>query len=441
MNKENSREHSVVSQSSNVRWKNNIELTYDIELVPESKKTLEQAADDMITGVTIGTIQTSEGTYTTKTHCIFGPNPGAYKGEVTEVQQVNERSGIVKVAFSSEVAQAKEMGFAGLFSVAAGDGLGTAYEMSKVRLVDMELPQEVVEDFPGPKFDDEGVRRLMKKENLDRPLVALLLKPNTGQPSEHYARFAKEAALAGVDYIKEDELQFNHPACPLEDRVKKIVAVLREAEQITGQRVMYSPNITAGSQRQMINNASRVIELGATAVMVNVMQVGLDSLRVLREADLGVPIHIHRAGHDNYSRGDVGIDLYVLTKAFRLGGADLIHTGPVFGNLYDPEGIIRNVRALVDDWFGLKRGFPILSRSTGNIVQDSIDYLGTDPDITHPANVIFLVDKYIYQDADPYTGSIIEPTRRFVDTVRNTQANRSRTKQEILKNQGYSVSD
>lgn len=440
MSIENLREHSIVSESSNVRWKNNIELTYDIELMPGSKKTLEEAADDMITGVTIGTIQTSEGTYTAKTHCIFGPNPGAYKGEVTKVQQVNEGGGIVKVAFSSELAQTKEIGFAGLFSVVAGDGLGTAYEMSKVRLIDMELPQEMVEDFPGPKFGDDGIRRLIGKEKLDRPLVALLLKPNTGQPSEHYARLAKEAALAGVDYLKEDELQFNHPACSLVDRTKKILTALKEAEQITGQRVMYSPNITAGSQRQMINNAFRVIELGATAVMVNVMQVGLDSLRVLREADLGVPIHIHRAGHDSYSRGNVGIDLYVLSKAFRLGGADLIHTGPVFGNLYNPEGIIRNVRALVDDWFGLKKAFPILSRSTENIVQDSVDYLGTDPDITHPANVIFLVDKYVYQNADSQTGSIIEPTRRFVEIVRNTQANRSRTKEEILKKQGYSAS-
>lgn len=425
---------------TNVNWRNNIELTYEIELIPESRKTLEQAADDMITGVTIGTIQTSEGTYTPKVHCLFGPNPGAYKGEITEVRRLSERGGTVKVAFSPEITQTKGMGFAGLFSVAAGDGLGTAYEMRKVRLVDLELPQEVVEDFPGPKFGDEGVRRLIKKKNLDRPLVALLLKPNTGQPSSHYARFAKEAALAGVDYIKEDELQFNHPACPLLERVKKIVAALAEAEKTTGQRVMYAPNITAGSQAQMVDNACRVAELGATAVMINVMQTGLDSLRVLREAAIGVPIHVHRAGHDNYSRGDVGVDLNVLTKVFRLGGADLIHTGPVFGNLYDPEAILRNVRALVDDWFGLRRGFPILSRSAGSIVQDSIDYLGKDPDIAHPANVIFLVDKDVYQYADPKTGSIIEATKRFVEIVRNAQVNRRRTKKKILKNQGYSVS-
>lgn len=419
------------------KWSNDVELTYDVTLMPESKKTIEQAADDMITGVTIGTVQTSEGTYTPKLHCMFGPNAGAYKGDVLSVQKTGDRSGIVKVSFSPDVAQVEDIGFAGLFSVAAGDGLGTAYEMERVRLIDMKLPKEMTNVFPGPKFGDEGIREFLGKKDFDRAIVALLLKPNTGQPSEHYARFAKEGALAGVDYMKEDELQLNHPACPLADRVRKILQALMESEQTTGQRVMYAPNITAGSQQKMIDNARRVVELGVSAVMINVMQVGLDSLRVLREAEIGVPIHIHRAGHDNYSRGAVGVDLNVLSQAFRLGGADLIHTGPVFGNLYDPEGIIRNVRAVVGNGFDHKSAMPILSRSAVGIVQDSIDYLGTDSGIEHPANVMFLVDKDVYQDADPNTGSITEPARKFVDVVKGASVNRRRTKDEILKGQGY----
>jgi len=52
-----------------------------------------------------------------------------------------------------------------------------------------------------------------------------------------------------------------------------------------------------------------------------------------------------------------------------------------------------------------------------------------------------LVDKDVYQYADPQTGSIIEPTKRFVQTVKNAKVNRKRTKQEILKKQGYIVSE
>ncbi len=426
-----------IKKSKQKGWTNNIRLTYDIRLMPNSNKTLLQAADDMITGVTIGTIQTSVGTYTPKVHCLFGPHPGLYKGEVISVNEKSEAEGEVTVAFSSEIAQVEEIGFAGLFSVAAGDGLGTAYEMEKVRLKNIELPDEVLKFFPGPRYGSEGIRQILNIKEINKPLVALLLKPNTGQPSEHYARFAKEAALAGVDYIKEDELQFNHPLCPLSDRVEKITRALNIAEQTTGKKVMYAPNITCGSQDKMIENAKKVVELGATAVMINVMQVGLDSLRLLRDADIGVPIHIHRAGHDNYSRGDVGVDLNALSLMFRLAGADLIHTGPVFGNLYDPNSIIMNVKALCSSLPGIKKSLPILSRSASTILQDSIDYLSTEKDIANPSNVMFLVDKDVYENADKKTGSILSAVEYFVSKTNSLSLGGERTKEEILKNQGY----
>lgn len=96
--------------------------------------------------------------------------------------------------------------------------MGTAYEMRTVRLIDITLPSAIVHTFPGPRFGGDGIRDILQHEG--GPLAAILLKPNTGQPSEHYARFAKDAALAGIDYIKEDEMQLDHPACPLLARVR-----------------------------------------------------------------------------------------------------------------------------------------------------------------------------------------------------------------------------
>jgi hypothetical protein len=80
---------------------------------------------------------------------------------------------------------------------------------------------------------------------------------------------------------------------------------------------------------------------------------------------------------------------------------------------------------------------PILSRSARSIVQDSIDYLGTDPRIDSPADVIFLVDKEVYQDADPLTGSIEAAARAFVQEVKKARASRSRGKEDILAAQGF----
>lgn len=421
-------------------WTNDIRLTYQLRLMKGSSKTPTEAADDMITGVTIGTGQTSEGIYTPKMACVFGPDAGAYRGEIVSTEELENGDSQVIAAFPREIAQVSEAGFAGLFSVASGDGLGTAYEMSKIRLVGLELPLDIAALFPGPAFGSAGIRKWLGRDDPAEPLVALLLKPNTGQPSTHYARFAREAALAGVDYIKEDELQLNHPACPLLDRTEKILAELRAVADQTGRKVMYAPNITARSQAQMIEKAKSVVELGAPAVMINVMQVGLDSLRVLREANLGVPIHIHRTGHDNYSRGDVGVDLNVLSQAFRLGGADLIHTGPVFGNLFDPEAIIDNVDVITSDRLpNMKPSLPILSRSATSVLQDSIDYLATDPRLEYPANVMFLVDKEVYQRADPTSGSIEAAARTFVEKVKSTRVQTGRSKKTILESQGYTT--
>ncbi len=401
----------------------------------KSQKSLFEAAYDMITGVTIGTIQTSTGSYTPKIHCNLGLDPSREQGEVIDVESEDGVSGLVKVGFANSISQIEQIGFAGFFSVAAGDGLGTAYEMEKVRLVDVELPSEIVSKFKGPAFGSIGIRDILNRPKSNKPLAALLLKPNTGQPSEYYAELAKNAILAGFDYIKEDELQFNHPACPLQDRVKKIVKAINSASNTTGRKALYAPNITAGSQEQIIHNAKIVTDIGASGVMINVAQVGLDALRLLREADIGVPIHVHRSGHDCYTRGDVGISLNVLSKFYRLAGADLIHTGPIFGDLYSPESVLDNLKAVANDWCNIKKSLPILSRSATSIIQDSIDYIATDKDISEPGNVLFLVDKDVYENIGNFFEGFKDAAGKFINEVHKSYPNDCLTKLQILKKQ------
>lgn len=417
------------------KWRNDIELTYEIELMNSSKKSIEEAVDNMIAGVTIGTIQASAGNYTPKEQCMLGPIPGAFKGGIVKINEISSHRYQAIVNFSSEISQTSEMGFAGLLSVAAGDGYGTAYEMKRIILKDIYMPENVLSDFPGPQFGDMHIRKILGVENLNKPLTALLLKPNTGQSTEHYARFSKEAAIGGIDYIKEDELQFNHINCPLEKRVIAILNVLEEVKHKSGKQVLYAPNVTSGSQNRIIEKAKKVVDLGADAVMINVMQVGLDALRVLAESNIGVPIHIHRAGHDNFTRGDFGIDMYVLNKLFRLGGADLIHTGPVFGNLYNPEDVIKNIIALQDNSNEMKKSLPILSRSSIESLQDSINYIGTNNNIINPGNVMFLADKGVYDFADNKTGDITQGVERFVKQVNNVVIDRNISKDKILESQ------
>lgn len=119
-----------------------------------------------------------------------------------------------------------------------------------------------------------------------------------------------------------------------------------------------------------------------------------------------------------------------------MGGADLIHTGPVFGNLYNPHDIQKNVAAVQSDWIDAPGSLAILSRSAAAAVQDSLDFLALEKSITNPMDVMFLVDKDVYQYADTSSGSIQSAAEKFVSVVRNAQPATGRSKAEIFASQG-----
>ena len=109
-----------------------------------------------------------------------------------------------------------------------------------------------------------------------------------------FASTAAALAAGGADLIKDDELLGDPEWCPLEERVRAVAAVLPDG-------VRYAANVT-GPVESLLQRARRVVELGAGAVMVNAFAQGLDSLRALREAELGVPIFAHRVGAALWAR-------------------------------------------------------------------------------------------------------------------------------------------
>lgn len=400
---------------------NDIVATYEVELLSTNTQKLEAAAQNLVAGMTTGTMQSAVGSGNEMSACDFGPLGTAHRGEVLSVIKTGDSSGEITVKFSRNIAQTASTGFAGLLTVVLGDILGIAYGFKAIKLIALDIPEEVTNDFPGPRFGTAGIRERLAKPSPETPLAGILLKPNTGQPTSYYVELATSAAKAGFDYIKEDELQFSHPECPLEERVKLISKELSDIRERSGSRIIYAPNITARSQKLMIENSLRCVEIGAGAVMINALQTGLDSLAALAEADIGVPIHAHRSGHDHYTRGNIGVDITILTRMMRLAGADLVHVGPAFGSLYKPSVVRRNVLSLMDSWHGVNNSLAILSRSARTIVQDTVGYFALDERIRHPANVMFLVDKDIY-DYRPLSGdAIIRWMGGFVESVRSVE--------------------
>jgi len=92
----------------------------------------------------------------------------------------------------------------------------------------------------------------------------------------------------------------------------------------------------------LLTRAERAVELGAGALMVNAFAQGLDSLRAMREADLGVPIFAHRVGAALWARQSAfGVAPSVIAELTRLCGADYVQVGSFSGSVYDSADEVR----------------------------------------------------------------------------------------------------
>ncbi len=200
-------------------------------------------------------------------------------------------------------------------ALVAGEGVETR-AFTRCRLLDLELPPGFL---PGPAVGAIGHRG-----------VGLILKPSLGMSPSECAAVAEVAGEAGADLVKDDELLGDPAWCPLEDRVEAVAAVLHPS-------VVYCPNIT-GPTATLLDRARRVVEIGATGVMVNAFAQGLDAVLALREADLGVPILAHRVGSGPMARNDrFGVAPAVLASLTRLAGADFVLVGAYGGKLFDTD--------------------------------------------------------------------------------------------------------
>jgi len=205
-------------------------------------------------------------------------------------------------------------------SLLAGEWADSA-AFARCRLVAVEWPADLL---PGPAFDAP-----------DRVLVGAIVKPSLGLSPAEVAIVAEQLAAGGADLVKDDELLGNPAWCPLEERVRAVAAV----------GVRYAANVT-GPVESLLERAERAVQLGAGALMLNAFAQGLDSLRALRAAELGVPIFAHRVGAALWARQSrFGVAPPVLAELTRLLGADYVQVGSFSGTVYDPPD---DVRAQID---------------------------------------------------------------------------------------------
>ncbi len=245
-----------------------------------------------------------------------------------------------------------------LMSTVAGN-LYELQELSGVRLVDLALPQAFADRYPGPGFGIEGTRRLAQVEG--RPLIGTIIKPSVGLSIEQLRPLVRDLAQAGLDFIKDDELNADPPYAPLEKRVPAVMDEINRIADKSGKKAMYAFNIT-GDLDDMLRAHDLVRRHGGTCVMVNVNCVGLAAVVHLRW-HCELPIHGHRAYFGAMARAPLlGIGFTAFQKIWRLAGVDHLHVGGFNSKFYENnDEVAQSIRDCLAPMFGGYRVMPAIS--------------------------------------------------------------------------------
>jgi ribulose-bisphosphate carboxylase large chain len=235
-----------------------------------------------------------------------------------------------------------------LMAMVAGN-LWELRQLTGLRLLDLRLPLAFAATYGGPKFGVAGTRKLA--DVTDRPLIGTIIKPSIGLGPAETADLVTTLCDAGVDFIKDDELQSDGVHCPFDLRTRAIMHVVNRHADRTGKKVMFAFNLT-GEIDQMRRRHDLVVAEGGTCVMASINSVGLVGMIELgRHAQL--PIHAHRNGWGALNRHpSLGWEFTAWQKIWRLAGADHMHVNGI-GNKFSEtdESVIVSAKACLTPMF------------------------------------------------------------------------------------------
>ena len=246
----------------------------------------------------------------------------------------------------------------------------------KVKLLDLEFGSTLIRHFPGPKFGIEGIRK--KLGVFDRPLAMSIFKGVLGKDLNFMAAQLREQALGGVDIVKDDEILFENPLTPFEQRISKGREVLKQTFEETGHRTLYAVNLT-GRTSELVNKAKRARELGADAILFNVHTYGLDVLQELAEnKEIQLPLMAHPAFSGAFTSSEYyGVsNPLVLGKLTRYAGADFSLFPSPYGSVALEKGTALKIGEELTKDKTFKQTFPVPSAGI------------------HPALVPLLIEDY-----------------------------------------------
>lgn len=225
-------------------------------------------------------------------------------------------------------------------------------QFSGLRILDIRLPDDFAAAYCGPKFGISGTRKISGVA--EGPLIGTIVKPSVGFDAQQTADLVKTLALAGIDFIKDDELQANGPNCPFDQRARSVMKTINEVADRTGKKVMYAFNLT-GEIDDMRRRHDLIKELGGTCIMASLNSVGLAGIIALaRHTEL--PLHAHRNGWGYLSRDPrLGWEYAAWSKFWRVAGVDHMHVNGLRNKFSETdESVMRSARSVTEPLFKSK---------------------------------------------------------------------------------------
>ncbi len=239
---------------------------------------------------------------------------------------------------------------------------GNLFELKDVtglRLLDIALPDAYADHHTPPAFGLAGTLRLAGLRK--GPLIGTIIKPSVGLSPEETAHNVRTLCDAGIDFIKDDELQADGPHCPFDARVDAVMRVIREHADRAGRKVMYAFNVT-GDLDEMRRRHDRVLNAGGTCVMLSLNSVGFVGTQAMRRHS-ELPIHGHRNGWGYLSRHPaLGFEYTAWQKLWRLAGVDHMHVNGLQNKFSESDAsVIRSARTCLTPMFDPPRpGFEVM---------------------------------------------------------------------------------
>ena len=223
---------------------------------------------------------------------------------------------------------------AALMTIAIG-GVYSIKGFSGVRVINMKLPAEFGEAWPGPQFGVAGSRKLTGVAG--RPIIGTIIKPALGLRPLETAALVKDVIDADVDFVKDDEKLMSPGYSPLEARVKAIMPMILEREQKTGKKVMYAWGISATDPDEMMRNHDIVLKAGGNCAVININSIGFGAMAFLRKRS-DLVLHAHRNGWDVLTRHPgLGMDFKVWQQFWRLLGVDQFQINGIRVKYWEPD--------------------------------------------------------------------------------------------------------